>query len=68
MVRNSFHWGLKGDAWGMRNRGYVGVLLELVVEPAHPVETYARQNGNLPQVGGESKKCLKPPPRNPFYT
>ena len=29
MVRNSFHLRVKGDAWGMRNRGYVGVLLDL---------------------------------------
>ena len=32
----------------------------------NPVEKYARQIGNLPQIGvnnGENKKCLKPPPR-----
>ena len=28
----------------------------------HPSEKYARQNGNLPQIGMKIKKCLKPPP------
>ena len=28
MVRNSFHLGVKGDVWGMRYPGYVGVPLD----------------------------------------
>jgi len=28
----------------------------------NPFEKYARQNGNLPQVGVKTKKYLKPPP------
>jgi len=30
----------------------------------HPFEKYARQIGNLPQVIGENKKSLKPPPKS----
>ena len=29
----------------------------------HPSQKYARQNGNLPQIGMEIKIYLKPPPR-----
>ena len=32
----------------------------------NPFEKYARQNGNLPQIGVKIKKCLKPPPRHPL--
>jgi len=32
-----------------------------VVSTTNPVEKYARQNRNLPQVGEEIKKHLKPP-------
>ena len=28
----------------------------------NPFEKYARQNGNIPQIQGENKKCFKPPP------
>ena len=29
----------------------------------HPSEKYARQIGNLPQIGVKRNKCLKPPPK-----
>ena len=33
----------------------------------NPFEKYARQFGSVPQVWGEHKKCLKPPPRQGIY-
>ncbi len=33
----------------------------------NPFEKYARQNGNLPQIGVEHKKYLKPPPSFPLW-
>ena len=33
MIRDSFHLGVKGDSWGMRKRGMLGVLRLYKVRP-----------------------------------
>ncbi len=40
---------------------YLSVCVYLV-GGFNPFEKYARQNGNLPQIGVNIKKYLKPPP------
>ncbi len=39
-----------------------GWWIDCLVGGFNPFEKYARQNGNLPQVGVKIKTCLKPPP------
>ena len=60
---------------GLQMKGQQWMLTTLTPEDwklvggFNPFEKYARQNGNLPQIGvkwGEYKKYLKPPPRKLF--
>jgi len=47
----------------VRNQSGISGRLFLVGGWTNPSEKYDRQIGNLPQIGGENEKCLKPPPR-----
>ena len=43
--RNSFHLGVKGDAWGMLLSGYVGVTKSLLICPHFPYERLLNNGG-----------------------